>query len=119
VLDLDAAATTLAEKAATLDAERAALVEPPSDAGSIQFGKRAGDATNVAAEQLSRVATVEQLDIVRGEVARARAKLVEGSYGTCDQCRRPIAPERLTALPWATKCVDCQSGSGGRRRRFA
>ncbi|MDQ3812246.1 MAG: TraR/DksA C4-type zinc finger protein [Chloroflexota bacterium] len=39
------------------------------------------------------------------EAMRARAR---GTYGTCEDCGRPIPAERLAARPEATLCVDCQ-----------
>jgi RNA polymerase-binding transcription factor DksA len=36
---------------------------------------------------------------------RARAA---GTYGVCQNCRRPIPAERLAARPEATLCVACQ-----------
>jgi RNA polymerase-binding transcription factor DksA len=99
----------LREKLATIDAQLGALTAPPEDAGAIQFGKRAGDATNVAAEQLSRVATHEQLLALRAEVERALEKIAAGTYGRCDDCGEPIAPARLEALPWAARCVRCRA----------
>jgi DnaK suppressor protein len=46
-------------------------------------------------------------DVVQAEHARAR--LAEGGYGVCEDCSQKIAPERLQALPDATRCVRCQS----------
>ena len=64
--------TLLAERARAIRAELAGLTEAPEDFGVIQFGKRAGDATNVAAEQLSRVGAHEQLlAAARGHRTRA------------------------------------------------
>jgi len=40
------------------------------------------------------------------EVETALARIEDGTYGTCAVCGRPIAPERLEALPWATLCID-------------
>ncbi len=37
----------------------------------------------------------------------ALARIDEGTYGTCTNCGRPIAVERLEALPWAELCIDC------------
>jgi DnaK suppressor protein len=99
----------LRDKLAAIDRELGVLTEQPEDAGSIQFGKRAGDATNVAAEQLSRVATHEQLLALRDDVVHALEKLDAGTYGTCDDCEQPIVAARLEALPWATRCVTCQA----------
>ena len=30
-----------------------------------------------------------------------------GGYGICENCGRPIAPERLAARPAARTCIDC------------
>lgn len=37
----------------------------------------------------------------------ALARLDEGTYGVCERCGRPIAEERLEALPYATTCIEC------------
>ena len=49
------------------------------------------------------------------QVETALARLTEGTFGSCVRCGRPIAPERLDALPWAAYCIDCQRlvGRGG------
>lgn len=97
----------LAGKEAELTAELAALEAPMGDSGDITFGKRVGDGTNIAVERLSQVSAHDRLQAMLADVRRARAKLGEGSYGTCDQCQAPITPERLEALPWATHCIGC------------
>ena len=43
------------------------------------------------------------------QIEAAIARITTGSYGTCEQCGRPINPERLEALPYATLCIACQS----------
>jgi DnaK suppressor protein len=45
---------------------------------------------------------------VLGEIEAALKRIEEGTYGTCTNCDRPIAVERLQALPRATRCIDCQ-----------
>jgi DnaK suppressor protein len=114
-VDADAVAADLEARAAAIRAELSGLTEAPEDFGVIQFGKRAGDATNVAAEQLSRVGAHEQLQELLADIERAQAKLAGGSYGTCDGCERPIPEARLEALPWATECVSCRSAHDRRR----
>jgi DnaK suppressor protein len=54
---------------------------------------------------------------VAGLLAQARAelaaldaageRLAAGTYGTCARCDRPIAAERLEALPAVTTCIRC------------
>jgi DnaK suppressor protein len=93
-----------------LAAELAELAEPVRAPGvQMQFGKRAGDHTADAVLQMTRTVTAGELHHVATEIARALEKLEEGTYGVCDECGRPIAPERLEALLWATRCVNCQS----------
>ena len=112
---LDEIATLLAERADAVRAELEGLTEAPEDFGVIQFGKRAGDATNVAAEQLSRVSAHEQLLVLLADIERARAKVADGTYGRCDECGDPIGDARLEALPWAAECVRCRSAHDRRR----
>jgi DnaK suppressor protein len=114
-MDPDEVAVELEARAAAIRAELSGLTEKPEDFGVIQFGKRAGDATNVAAEQLSRAGAHEQLQEVLADIERAQAKLADGSYGTCDGCGEPIPEARLEALPWATECVACRSAHDRRR----
>jgi DnaK suppressor protein len=38
---------------------------------------------------------------------RAADRIADGSYGTCEVCGRPIAAERLAALPATTSCIGC------------
>ncbi|MCL4425285.1 MAG: TraR/DksA C4-type zinc finger protein [Firmicutes bacterium] len=42
------------------------------------------------------------------KVADALERVKRGTYGACDHCGRPIDPERLTAMPSAILCIDCQ-----------
>jgi RNA polymerase-binding transcription factor DksA len=44
------------------------------------------------------------------EIARAAARIEDGSYGTCQRCGRQISAERLTARPATATCITCASG---------
>lgn len=46
------------------------------------------------------------------EIERARERLADGTYGTCERCGVPMPKERLAALPVARRCVQCRSISG-------
>jgi DnaK suppressor protein len=46
------------------------------------------------------------------DVEAALARRDEGSYGVCESCGRPIAPERLAARPSARTCIDCARKGG-------
>ena len=36
----------------------------------------------------------------------ALSRIDDGTFGTCEVCGRPIAEERLEAVPYATLCID-------------
>src|SRR5215468_8194612 len=42
------------------------------------------------------------------QIDEALVRIDEGSYGFCVNCGQPMAEKRLTAVPWAPYCVDCQ-----------
>ena len=50
----------------------------------------------------------ENSEHVLGEIEGALKRIEEGTYGTCVNCGKPIAEERLAAIPWATYCIDCK-----------
>jgi len=40
-------------------------------------------------------------------VNEAILRIKDGLYGNCSSCDASINPERLMALPYATKCINC------------
>lgn len=42
------------------------------------------------------------------QIDAALARIAAGTYGTCSNCGREIAPQRLEAYPWASLCIDCK-----------
>ena len=98
-------AAVLAARRALLEEQLAGLRQPP-EPGSIGFGKRVGEGTSQAVERIAAVSADEELQAMLDEVKRAQEKLAEGTYGRCDECGVEIAPERLEARPWATRCVS-------------
>jgi RNA polymerase-binding protein DksA len=103
---------------ATLEAERtrlhAGLKERIVAPGPMTYGSQAAAASQVF-EQQRDLALREKNEVQLHAVEAALARLDAGTFGTCVRCGRPIAPERLEALPWAAQCIDCQRivGRGG------
>ena len=40
-------------------------------------------------------------------VKSALKRISDGLYGHCIECDEPINPDRLSALPYTTKCIKC------------
>lgn len=71
------------------------------------FGKREEEATE-SLELERRLALEKQIREQLADVEHALSKFDEGTYGNCEICGKPIAPERLEALPQAKYCVACK-----------
>jgi RNA polymerase-binding transcription factor len=50
----------------------------------------------------------ENSEHVLEAIEAALKRIEDGTYGTCVNCGKPIAEERLAAIPWATHCIDCK-----------
>ncbi|NJN17656.1 MAG: conjugal transfer protein TraR [Oscillochloris sp.] len=77
-----------------------------SDYGAGQHG--ADDATELFMRERN-IALRNNADDIIAQIDVALERLDEGSYGTCERCGQPIGEERLEALPYATRCITCQS----------
>lgn len=72
------------------------------------FGKREEEATETL-ELEKRLALENRTRQELAGIEHALDKFEKGTYGLCDNCRKPIAPERLEALPQASLCVNCKA----------
>jgi RNA polymerase-binding transcription factor len=106
-LDLDAVERELRARHAVLQERLAGLARAPERGAELGFGKRIGDGTTEAVSRLTDVGVGGSLEISEARIARALAKLAEGSYGVCDACRGPIATARLRAAPESVLCIEC------------
>ena len=81
---------------------------------AMTYGSQAAAATQVF-EQQRDLALRDRNEQHLAAVEAAILRLDDGTYGACVRCGRPIAPQRLDALPWAAHCIDCQRivGRGG------
>jgi DnaK suppressor protein len=43
------------------------------------------------------------------DLRAALNRVADGTYGVCVDCEEPIAPKRLSAVPWTPRCLSCQS----------
>jgi DnaK suppressor protein len=68
-----------------------------------------GDLGTETFEQEKNLSLLEQVEAELGEIDAAFQRLERGSYGVCQACGKPIAPERLEALPATRFCVEDQA----------
>ncbi len=109
----------LAEMQARLEKERTELETELKHLGSTHAGpdavyvERGSDEDSNAQEvtEFQEDLSLEaSLEISLGEVKEALKRMEDGAYGICDECGKPIAEERLKALPRATRCLSCEKG---------
>jgi len=56
--------------------------------------------------------TLEDSELAKlAAIDAALSRIEQGTYGICRNCGRPIALERLEALPYADLCIDCKRRS--------
>jgi DnaK suppressor protein len=45
------------------------------------------------------------------DVRAALRRVHDGTFGVCIECELEISPKRLSAVPWASRCIRCQDAS--------
>jgi DnaK suppressor protein len=55
-----------------------------------------------------QLSILEVRNQMRLQLDAALQRLEEGAYGQCEDCQTPICEDRLKALPFARRCIDCQ-----------
>jgi DnaK suppressor protein len=65
------------------------------------------------------IATIEREVRNISEIEQALQRIAKKEYGVCVTCEKTIPDNRLEAMPWTRRCVDCAGGginrSSGRR----
>ena len=109
-LDLDHFRTELEVELERLRAARKGVNHEDSvteESGDLSTG--AGELADTATDTYMREldeGLEENADHLIGEVEAALGRIEDGTYGTCAVCGKPIASERLEAVPWATLCIE-------------
>ncbi len=102
--DPQATRAALETERARVLGERAETIVAPEQ---MTYGSQAAAASQVFAQQRD-LALRDRADHQLVLVDEALERLDAGTYGTCVRCGAEIPAERLEALPWAARCIDCQ-----------
>jgi DnaK suppressor protein len=71
-----------------------------------------GDEADVASDSLEKEMQFELNDnerVMLESIESALRKIESGTFGLCESCAKKITKERLTAIPFARLCIECQS----------
>jgi DnaK suppressor protein len=98
------------EQIAALTRDHAGIIAASAESNADDEHDPEGATIAFEREQLS--ALLRQARGRLEDLDRALEQLTEGTYGVCERCGEPIAPERLAARPAARTCITC----AGRRR---
>jgi len=66
------------------------------------------DEIQYASERELAIRNVDRESGLLRDVKDALRRIQEGTFGTCVECESAINPRRLTAVPWAPRCIRCQ-----------
>jgi DnaK suppressor protein len=75
---------------------------------SVGYGNHMADDGTEAFEQAVEVSLSRNAGATLREVERALGKFQDGTYGLCEACGARIDRARLSALPHARLCLECQ-----------
>jgi DnaK suppressor protein len=97
------------ERLAALTGDYAGIVEASKDSNADDEHDPEG--STIAFERSQVGTLVEEARHQLAEVDAARARLADGTYGTCEGCGGPIGEGRLEARPTARTCIRCAAGA--------
>jgi DnaK suppressor protein len=103
-----------------LERREAELVRALQKRDDIAIEKSADqmDEIQYASERDLAIRNVDRESTLLRDVKAALRRIHEGSFGTCLECESAISPKRLAAVPWASRCIQCQDAAdrNGRER---
>ena len=97
----------------TLKRKQGELVRLLGNRADITIEKSADqmDEIQYASERDLAVRNVDRDSTLLRAVTGALQRIDDGSFGTCIECESAISPKRLAAVPWAARCIQCQSAA--------
>ena len=112
-VDIESVKRRLIEEREGVLEERRRLVEDTSRSMEEAVDEDGNDShlADSASETLDRsieLSLEDNADHLIAAIDAALGRIEAGTYGQCERCAQPIAEERLEALPWATKCIECK-----------
>jgi DnaK suppressor protein len=105
---------SLEQASRLLAAKRAELVQHRrSDGIAVERTPDLMDELVLANERDLIVDVLNRETLLLRQVLEALERIETGTYGMCLHCGEAISARRLTALPWAAFCLNCQEAVDG------
>jgi DnaK suppressor protein len=96
-----------------LERKEAELVQVLRNRDGIAIEKSADqmDEIQYASERDLAIRSVDRESNLLRQVRAALRRIHDGSFGTCMECEWAISSKRLAAVPWASRCIQCQDAA--------
>ena len=94
-----------ADQLSSLERQHAEVVAASVDSNADDEHDPEGATIAFERQQVAALLTAARQRLA--DVDAALTRRAEGGYGVCQDCGRPIAPERLAARPAARTCIAC------------
>jgi DnaK suppressor protein len=99
----------LQEQLATIE-EQSFATSQSDISGEVSFDEENADAGTFTFERERDLSIENNVRDLLRKIARALARMDDGTYGFCSRCGKPIEKARLKALPYADLCIkDAQA----------
>jgi DnaK suppressor protein len=74
------------------------------------------DEIQYATERDLAIRNVDRDSALLRQVKASLHRIHDGSFGACIECEEAISPKRLAAVPWASRCIQCQNAADRERQ---
>ena len=110
---MKAASTKMGGIQEILERKEAELAQVLRNRDGITIEKSADqmDEIQYASERDLAIRNVDRESKLLRQVRAALRRIHDGSFGTCEDCESQISPKRLAAVPWASRCIQCQEAA--------
>lgn len=78
-------------------------VVKPGDISTVRTHPADNDAEGLDVD----IAIAQNQESLLEQVNAALDRIEAGTFGSCEQCGRAIGEERLQAVPYASRCIEC------------
>ncbi len=76
-----------------------------------------GESSEAGIQEDIEFALIQMKAETLNKINEALGRLEEGAYGNCFECGEEISHQRLRALPFAVRCIECEEARENAQKR--